>query len=63
MSFVDRDDVLKIIEGLLKYVFKKTIDVDLPDFVRMDYNYAIDKYGCDKPDMRFEPLINNVTDC
>lgn len=63
MSFVDRDDVLKIIEGLLKYVFKKTIDVDLPDFVRMDYSYAIDKYGCDKPDMRFEMLLNDVTDC
>lgn len=62
MSFVDREDVLNIIEGLLKYVFKKVIDVDLPDFVRMDYDYAIDKYGSDKPDMRFEMLLNDVTD-
>ncbi len=63
MSFVDREDVLSIIEGLLKYVFKKTINIDLPDFVRMDYNYAIDKYGSDKPDMRFEMLLNDVTAC
>ncbi|MFA6861394.1 MAG: aspartate--tRNA ligase [Bacilli bacterium] len=62
MSFIDREDVLNVIEGLLKYLFKKIDNVDLPDFYRMDYSVAIDSYGCDKPDMRFEMLLNNVTD-
>ena len=61
MSFVEREDVLKIIEGLLKYVFKKIKNVDLSDFYRMDYDDAIYHYGSDKPDMRFDMLINDVT--
>ncbi len=63
MSFVEREDVLKIIEGLLKYVFKKIKNVDLPDFYRMDYDDAIYHYGSDKPDMRFDMLISDVTHC
>lgn len=62
MSFVDREDVLNIIEGLVKYLFKKIKNVDLPDFVRMDYFDAIYKYGSDKPDMRFSMLISDVSD-
>ena len=62
MSFVSREDVLEIIEGLLKYIFKKVSNVELPDFVKMDYSYAIDKYGTDKPDMRFDMLLTDVTD-
>lgn len=62
MSFVEREDVLNIIEGLLKYVFKKIKNVDLPDFYRMNYDDAIYHYGSDKPDMRFEMLISDVTD-
>ena len=61
LSFVDREDVLHVIEGLLKYVFKKVKNVDLPDFYRMAYADAINKYGSDKPDMRFEMLISDVT--
>lgn len=61
LSFVDREDVLNVIEGLLKYVFKKVKNVDLPDFYRMAYADAINKYGSDKPDMRFEMLISDVT--
>ncbi len=61
LSFVDREDVLKVIEGLLKYVFKKIKNVDLPDFYRMDYDDAIYHYGSDKPDMRFGMLIDDVT--
>ena len=61
LSFVEREDVLQVIEGLLKYVFKKVKNVDLPDFYRMDYDDAINLYGCDKPDMRFGMLLHNVT--
>lgn len=61
LSFVTREDVLEVIEGLLKYIFKKTINVTLPDFYRMDYDVAISRYGSDKPDMRFDMLIEDVT--
>lgn len=61
MSFVDREDVLVVIEGLLKYIFKKVVDVDLPDFARINYEDAINYYGTDKPDMRFDMLISDVT--
>ena len=62
MSFVEREDVLKIIEGLLKNIFKKTIGYELPEFKRISYKDAIDFYGSDKPDMRYEMLLQNVTD-
>lgn len=61
MSFSTREDILSIIEGMLKYIFKKVKNVDLPDFYRMKYNDAITKYGSDKPDMRFGMLIHDVT--
>lgn len=62
MSFCTREDVLEIIEGLVKYLFKKIRNVDLPDFKRVDYDVCINSYGSDKPDMRFEMLINDVTE-
>ncbi len=62
MSFSTREDILNVIEGLVKYVFKKVKNVDLPDFYRMKYKDAITLYGSDKPDMRFDMLINDVTE-
>lgn len=62
MSFVEREDVLNIIEGLLKHVFKKVSNIVLGDFKRITYEDAICKYGSDKPDMRFSLLLNDVTD-
>jgi len=61
MSFVDRDDVLNVIEGLLKYIFKKTINVDLPDFERISYKDSINLYGTDKPDLRFDLKLHDVS--
>jgi aspartyl-tRNA synthetase len=55
MSFVGRDDVLSMTEGLLAYVFKKTLNTDLPPhFKRLSYDEAMETYGTDKPDLRFE---------
>jgi aspartyl-tRNA synthetase len=55
MSFVGRDDVLALCEGLMGYVFKKTLDRDLPvSFKRLSYDEAMERYGTDKPDLRFE---------
>ncbi len=62
MSFVKREDVLEVIEGLLKHLFKKIRNIDLPDFERMDYEVAIHSYGTDKPDTRFGLLIHDVSD-
>ena len=55
MSFASREDVLSLTEGMMQYAFKKSINVDLPKtFERISYDEAIDVYGTDKPDLRFE---------
>ncbi len=62
MSFVTENDIMNMTEGLLRKVFKDIINVDLPtDILRMPYNEAMENYGSDKPDMRFEMKINNIT--
>ena len=63
MSFVDQDDVINMAEGAIKKVFKdvKGIDISLP-LRRMKYDEAMDKYGSDKPDLRFEMEINDISD-
>ncbi|MDR0316157.1 MAG: aspartate--tRNA ligase [Treponema sp.] len=55
MSFVGRDDVLSMTEGLMGHVFKKTLGIDLPaQFRRLTYEEAMERYGSDKPDLRFD---------
>ncbi|EPF31713.1 aspartyl-tRNA synthetase [Treponema maltophilum ATCC 51939] len=54
MSFVSRDDVLNVTEGMMQTVFKETLNIALPEhFTRIAYDDAIDLYGTDKPDLRF----------
>jgi aspartyl-tRNA synthetase len=54
MSFVSRDDILAVTEGLMGHVFKKTLGVELPaQFRRLSYADAMERYGSDKPDLRF----------
>ena len=62
MSFVDEEDVMNVIEKLVAKVFKdvKNIDVELP-LMRMPYNEAFNKYGSDKPDLRFGMEIEEIT--
>ncbi len=63
MSFVDMEDVISINERLIQKIFKKVknIDVKLP-IRRMSYQEAMDKYGCDKPDLRFGYELINISD-
>ena len=63
MSFVDENDVMTTVEGLIAHVFKtiKNIDIKLP-LRRMKYDDAINYYGSDKPDLRFDMKINDITD-
>ena len=63
MSFVNEEDVMNVSEELIAYVFKKikNIDVKLP-LLKMKYNDAMKDYGSDKPDLRFDMKINDITD-
>ncbi len=63
MSFVDQDDVMGLTERLIAHVFKevKGLDIQLP-LRRMKYDDAMENYGSDKPDLRFEMPIKNITD-
>jgi len=61
MSFVDRDQVLQTFEGLTRHLFKKVLNLELGDFPVMDYQEAMSKYGSDKPDIRFEMHIKDLT--
>ncbi len=63
MSFVEKEDVLALNEALVKHLFKQLLDIELTeDFLVMNYNEAMEKYGSDKPDMRFEMFLNNLND-
>lgn len=63
MSFIDREDMYALIEGLLKRVWKETLDIDIPTpFIRMPYQEAMDRFGVDKPDTRFGLEIIDFTD-
>jgi aspartyl-tRNA synthetase len=53
MSFVEQEDILNTFEGLIKHLFKAVKGVDLGDFPRMTYAEAMQRYGSDKPDLRF----------
>jgi len=54
MTFVEQEDVLNTFEHMMRHLFKTVKGVELKDFPRMDYTTAMEKYGSDKPDIRFE---------
>ncbi|MGE4583956.1 MAG: aspartate--tRNA ligase [Sphaerochaeta sp.] len=63
MSFVKRDDVLSLMEELFNHVFKDVMDYELPvHFRRLSYHDALNTYGCDKPDLRFDVPLSDVND-
>lgn len=63
MSFVDQSDVIAIAEKILKEVFKKTLDIDISlPIAHMTYHEALRRFGSDKPDLRFENELVDVTD-
>ena len=62
MSFVEQEDILQTFEGLIKHVFKSVLDVDFEGaFPRMTYAEAMEKYGSDKPDIRFGMEFQDLT--
>lgn len=63
MSFVEQEDVLATFEGMMRHLFKTVLDVEIPDpLPRMTWYEAMDKYGSDKPDVRFGMTIHEITD-
>ena len=63
MSFVDEDDVFKLVEEMFQFIFKKVLhkEIEIP-FVRFDYEDAMTKFGSDKPDLRYGMEIVDITD-
>lgn len=62
MSFVSRDDVLELLEGLMSRTFKKVLDIDLPrPFPRLTWKQSMDDYGTDKPDLRYGMKFQDFT--
>ena len=63
MSFVEQEDVLNTFEGMMRTLFKNVLDVEIPNpLPRMSWYDAMDKYGSDKPDVRFGMAIHEITD-
>lgn len=63
MSFIDEEDIRTLVENMMKHIFKKALNVDLKiPFQRMTFHDAMNKYGSDKPDLRFGLAFNDVTE-
>ncbi|HOG19310.1 MAG TPA: aspartate--tRNA ligase [Salinivirgaceae bacterium] len=62
MAFVEQRDVLETFEGMTRHLFREILNVDTEEFPRMPYSEAIEKYGSDKPDIRFGMTLNDITE-
>ncbi|MDR2361931.1 MAG: aspartate--tRNA ligase [Prevotellaceae bacterium] len=63
MAFVEREDILQTFEGLARHLFKSVLGIEwVADFPRISYADAMNNYGSDKPDIRFDMRINDLTD-
>ena len=63
MSFIDREDIFQMMEGLMARVFRDVLGVDIPlPFPRMGYREAMDRFGADKPDTRFGLELKDISD-
>jgi aspartyl-tRNA synthetase len=63
MAFVTEDDVFSVVEGMMAYVFKKILNIELKiPFLRLRYDEAMERFGSDKPDLRFGMEIVDLTD-
>jgi aspartyl-tRNA synthetase len=62
MSYVGIDDIFGVVEGMMRHLFKAVLDIDIPiPFMRYSYQEVMDKYGSDKPDLRYGLEIIDLT--
>lgn len=62
MSFVEQDDVMQTNERLIRRVWKEVLDIDVPEIERMPYAEAMERFGSDRPDLRFSMELQDVTE-
>ncbi|HEY7115044.1 MAG TPA: aspartate--tRNA ligase [Tepidisphaeraceae bacterium] len=63
MSFIDREDVINVIEGLLRRIWKEVLNVDIPNPIpHMEYDQAMSLFGSDRPDLRFGMKLHDLTE-
>lgn len=63
MSFIERDDILTLMEKMMNFLFKETLGREIKTpFKRLTYAEAMESYGSDKPDLRFDMKLKNITD-
>jgi aspartyl-tRNA synthetase len=62
MSFMSQEEILQLNENLLRHIFRTIKGIELPPFPRMTYAEAMERYGSDRPDTRFDLELTNVSD-
>jgi aspartyl-tRNA synthetase len=62
MSFIDVEDIITVMEGLLRRIWQEILGKEVPPIQRMEYDDATNSYGSDRPDLRFEMKLADVTD-
>ncbi|WP_428938828.1 aspartate--tRNA ligase [Fontivita pretiosa] len=63
MAFIDRENIISVIEGVLRLIWKQILNVEVPNPIpQMDYDLAINRYGSDRPDLRFGMELHDITD-
>ena len=63
MSFISMEEIFELMEGLMAHIFKEVLDYNLvTPFPRLSYREAMERFGCDKPDLRFGMELKDLTD-
>jgi len=63
MSFIDRENIIGIMEGLLRKIWKDVLNIEVPNPIRqMEYDEAMTRYGSDRPDLRFGMELHDITE-
>ncbi len=62
MSFINQDDIIELIEGLLRRLWKDVLDITVPEIARISYAEAMTRFGSDRPDMRFGMELVDIGD-
>lgn len=62
MAFVEQEDILNVFEGLTRHLLKEIKGIDVAEFPRITYDYAMKTYGNDKPDIRFEMKFGELNE-